>query len=196
MLARRYSSLMRSKRAQRLRFGVEDLHGLRAGKVFLQKSVDARDARAHQVVTLARAACETRSSRANNIGTVSRLTSVSRTSIHSIIADDRDDHHQVAEQIRDACGEQLVERIDVAGQPRHDAADGIAIVVSNFLMLEFVVKLFAHVEHHVLADTVEEDRLEVREDKPQHLRAEDTSRPATSGRQSCAAGCYQSIAYW
>ena len=43
------------ERAQRLRLGIEYLNCLRAGKVLLQKSVDARDACAHEVVTSPRA---------------------------------------------------------------------------------------------------------------------------------------------
>src|SRR5689334_22658970 len=39
-------------------------------------------------------------------------------------------------------------------------------------MLQLVVKLLAHVEHDVLSDAVEQDRLEVGEDEPQQLRGE------------------------
>ncbi len=48
------------KSRQRLRFGVEDLHCLRARKVFLQESIDARETRAHHVVTFARALAKPR----------------------------------------------------------------------------------------------------------------------------------------
>jgi hypothetical protein len=89
--------------------------------------------------------------------------------------DDRDDHHEITEQVGHAGREQLVERIDVAREPRHDAADGIAIVISDFLVLQFVVELFAHVEHDVLSDAVEQDRLEIGKDHSQQLRSEEQS---------------------
>ncbi len=158
--------------AQRLRFRVEDLDRLRAGKVLLQKRIDARDARAHEVVTSARAAAKPRRRRKQQ----RHCQQADERELHvhpQHHGDDRDDHHEVAEQIRHAFGEQLVERIDVGRQPRHDAADGIAIVVSDFLVLQFAVELFAHVEHHVLSDAVDEDRLEVGEDESQQLRREE-----------------------
>ncbi len=43
------------KAAQRFLFRIENLHRLRAREVLLQKGIDARDARAHHVIALARA---------------------------------------------------------------------------------------------------------------------------------------------
>ena len=61
------------------------------------------------------------------------------------------------EQVSHTFSEQLIKRIDVGCESRHDAPDRIAVVVSNLLMLKFAIQLFSHVEHDVLADAVDED---------------------------------------
>src|SRR6185503_16975428 len=87
--------------------------------------------------------------------------------------DDRHDLHQVTEKISDTGCEQFIQGVDVTRQSRHDPAHRIAIVVSDFLMLQLRVEFFPHVEHHVLPGTVEENRLKIGEDESQQLRAQE-----------------------
>jgi len=122
------------KLAQRFSFGVEDLDGLRPGKVFLQKSIDACDSRPHHVVTTARAFAKPGRCREKQRHRQQRHQC--QAHVHpQHHADDRKDHHEVAQDISHSLSEEFVECVHVVGKARHDATNGIAIVVGYFLVL-------------------------------------------------------------
>ncbi len=119
--------------------------------MFLQKSVDAREACAHEVVTSACAfakpgGCEYE--QGNRQEADDREPRVHPQ--HD--GDDRENRDDIAEEIRYAFSKQLIERVDVRGQSCHHTSNWIAIVVGDFLTLQLVIQLLADVEHHVLPD--------------------------------------------
>ena len=128
--------------------------------MLLQKGEDARDARAHQVVTASGAFTEPGGGREKHRHRQQRYER--QAYVHpSHHGDNRDNHHQITEQVSDARREQLVQRVHVGGQPRHDPSDWIAIEISDLLVLQLVIDFAAQIEHNVLADAVEEDRLKI-----------------------------------
>src|SRR6266536_3484317 len=139
--------------------------------MFLEKGKDPRHARAYQVVTRACAFTKPRGRGEKHWHREQRHQR--QAPIHiSHNSDNGHDHDQVAKQVGNAGGQQFVQRVNVGGQPRHDATNRIAIVISHLLVLQLVIDLATQIEHYVLADTVQKYNLKVRKDKSNKLNAD------------------------
>ena len=161
--------------------------------MLLQKGVDAGDARPDHVIAAARALAKPGGGGPEHRDRQQR--NQRQLHIHpQHHGDDRDNHHQIAQHVGNAGGKQFVQRVDVGCQPRHDAPDGIAIIVGDLLMLELRVKLAPQIEHHILADGVNEDPLQIGENKRKELDA--GNRKTSTMSPSVLRGMmYQSMAY-
>ncbi len=163
------------KLLERFPLGVENLHGLRARQSFLQKGVDAGQPRADAVVAAPRALAEpTRRKDEHRDGDERDECQLPVHPEHH--PDDGRDHHQVAEHVNHARGEQLVERVHVRGEPRHHAPDRVAVVVGDLLALQLAVKLAPEVVHHALAHGFEQHGLQVREPEGDEEHGEEDER--------------------
>src|SRR5438067_6028521 len=91
-------------------------------------------------------------------------------------SDDRKDNDQIAQDIDHPRGKKLVQRIDVRGQPRHDPTDRVMVVIGYFLLLQLRKQFGPQVEHHALADIIEQDFLDVGEDKTEQKNAKKRER--------------------
>ena len=96
-------------------------------------------------------------------GSTENASSASRQSIDDEHDHDAEQREDVAEDRDDAGREQVVEHVDVGRHPRHQPADGIAIVELQVDALEVTVDLHAHVEHDALAGHLQHPRLQVLE---------------------------------
>ena len=67
-------------------------------------------------------------------------------------------HEDVAEDRDDTRGEQVVQHVDVGRDPRHQAADRIAVVEADVEPLQVLVDLHPHVEHDALAGQLQQSR--------------------------------------
>jgi hypothetical protein len=140
-------------------FLAEQLHRRHPGDVFLEKSIDARDEGAHGAVRLAGVAAEPL--RDDNNQRNDCQCNQGKAPVHHEQDDgDADQHEHVAEDRDDACGEQIVQHVDVGRDPRHQAADRIAIVEADVEALQMLVDLHAHVEHDALAGQLQDPRLQ------------------------------------
>ena len=105
-------------------------------------------------------------------------------------ADDADQHERVAEHRDHAGREQLVERVDVARDARHQPADRVAIVVGHVEPLQVAVDRHPHVEHDALADHLRDPGLREleHEDAGEHGQ-EQQPRPRPTPARSPRAMC-------
>ncbi len=87
-------------------------------------------------------------------------------------ADDADEDEDVAEDGDEAGGEEVVERIDVGRDPRHETADGIAIEELQIEALQVPEDLLAQVVHDVLTHQVHQHHLRVENREPANEREE------------------------
>src|ERR1044072_2769942 len=120
------------KLAARLSLAVENLHGLRARDVLLKEGVYARELRAYEVVAAASVLSEPSGRGEEERDCDERYER--QAPVHpEHEADDGEDHHHVAQAFDDARPEELVQRVNVGREARHDAADGVAVEVGELL---------------------------------------------------------------
>ena len=82
--------------------------------------------------------------------------------------DDEAESEQVAQDGHEARGEELIEDVDIGGDARDKAADGIAVVESDIELLQMRHQFAAQVEHGLLADVLHDVHLgELEEEDPE-----------------------------
>ena len=70
----------------------------------------------------------------------------------SITRDHDAEHQEIAQNHEQARGKQLVQRVDVRGEARDQAADRVVIVESHIQALQMRHQLRAQIEHGLLSD--------------------------------------------
>src|SRR5437016_353424 len=168
-----------------LAFAVEELHDAHAGNVFLEESVDAGDGGADAAVGVAHELAEDHGydQDAGEDG-----ESVQGEAAVNLEEEHGHDHEEeeVVDHGNDACGEKIVEGVDVRGYARDQAADGVAVEVAHRQTLHVAEYFAAHVVHGLLADALHDANLDVlgeeveRKDSQQEKAKPADARP--SGR--------------
>ena len=102
---------------------------------------------------------------------------------------DADEHEHVAEDRDDARREQIVERVDVGRDARHQPADRIAIVEAEVEPLQVAVHLHAQRVHDALADRLQDVRLAVLEGEAGDEQAGKERGPGGEGRRGRRSRC-------
>jgi len=97
---------------------------------------------------------------------------------------DPGEHQHVADDRDDAGGEQLVERVDVGGDPGHQPADRRRVEVGELEPLQVAEDVAPQVRHHPLTHRLEQVALRVERDEGhQQRRHVDRRRPADPGER-------------
>ena len=102
---------------------------------------------------------------------------------------DADEHEHVAEDGDESRGEQIVERVDVGRDPRHQPADRIAIVEAEVEPLEVAVHLHPQRVHDALPDGLKDVRLAVLASEPGDEQAGKEQDQADEGRRGRRSRC-------
>ena len=109
-------------------------------------------------------------------GSTEKATSASRQSIHTSTAMMPSEREHVAEHRHHAGREQLVQHVHVARHPRHQPADGIAIVEPQVEALQVPEDRHPQVEHHPLPDDLHRPGLGELEQEREQDGRRDTPR--------------------
>ena len=166
--------LVEPREVQRL--APEQLHGRHPGDVFLQERVDPRDQPADDAVGFADVPAEPL--RDEEDERQHRERDQRQPPVHpQHHRHDADQREHVAEHRDHARREQVVQDVDVGGDPRHQPADRIAVVVAQIEPLQVAVDRHPQVEHDPLPGQLHRPRLQVlggeRDDQDQEIQRRD-----------------------
>ena len=142
------------------RLAPEQLDGRHACDVFLQERVDARDPPAHDAVRIAHVSAEPLrdedDQRQHREGDQRQLPVHPQHHAH-----DADEREHIAENRDHARREQIVQHVDIRGDARHQASDGVPVVILQIEPLQVPVNRHPQVEHDSLAGQLHRPRLHV-----------------------------------
>ena len=128
-----------------------------------------------------------------NSGITAKVTSARRQSSTSITAMMPEQREQVAEHRDDARGEQLVDRVHVGRDPRHQPAHGVLVEVADVQPLQVGEDLPPHVQHDALAGQLHDVGLREAHRERRDQREQEQQRHAREAGASPAA-MWRSIA--
>ena len=141
-------------------FPAEQLHHPHSREMLLQEAVDACDPDSDVMERLPHAAAENCGDQQHDRDDPEGYQSETPVH-HQHHRHDGDEGEHVAEHGHDSGGEQLVERLDVGGDPGHQPADRVPVEIGNAEALEVGKQLEPEIAHHPLADPRGEQRLTV-----------------------------------
>src|SRR5438477_12746464 len=170
-----------------LALAIEELHDAHAGDIFLEERVDAGNGCADAAIGVAHGLAENHN---DDEDTGEDGKSVQRKAAVDLEEEHGHDHEEeeVVDHGDDACGEKIVEGVDVRGYAGDQPADGVAVEVAHRQTLHVAEYFAAHVVHGLLADALHDANLDVlrEEVERQHGQKEqaepDNARPCRSFR--------------
>src|SRR5207253_3362675 len=109
---------------------IEELHDAHSGNIFLEERVDAGNGRADAAIGVAHELAE---NHGDDEDAGEDGKSVQRKAAVDLEEQHGHDHEEeeVVDHGDDACGEKIVESIDVGGDARNETADGVAVKVAH-----------------------------------------------------------------
>ncbi len=150
---------------------IEQLHDTHARDILLREGVDLRGRNPLPPVTVAHVAAK-KMRRIEDAGKHAQCEQGQQPAHPHHDRDDKRQHKDVFEDREDARGEHVVERIDVRGQARNQAANWIAIEERHMHLLNMAKDLAAQIEHDLLAGPLHHVGLHELEHKDQPERGE------------------------
>ena len=173
------------KLCARFFLAIEELDHAHSGDVFLEERIDARNGGANAPVGIAHAAAKHQRDHQNKREHAERGQSqapVERKHHYH----DRGEHEDIAQHGHHAGGEKFIERVDVGGDARYQATDGVVVKKTEGKLLDVAKYRHAQVVHSHLPDFLHHARLYVFERETHHQRREkNDGNPfnATHGRR-------------
>src|SRR6516225_913006 len=143
---------------------IEKLHHTHARDVFLQQSVDARNSSADVAIGVPDVFPENQRDNQDAGQDGQGIQSQMSIDFEQQASHDRE-QKEVVDHGDDPRGKEVVERIDIGGNPSYQAADRIAIEVAHRQALHVAENLAPHVVHGLLAHPLHDANLHILREK-------------------------------